>query len=124
MNFKNALVIDDEVEIGMLLSTMLSGLGMEANYASNLDAGFRLYEETKPQLVFLDLNLPDGSGFSLVPKIKNNNNHTRIVVITAQDGAKERAMAQQLGVDFILPKPLNRQYILEALDYLNNERRH
>jgi DNA-binding response OmpR family regulator len=122
MNFKKALVIDDEVEIAMLLSAMLSGLGMEANYASNLDAGFRLYEETKPQLVFLDLNLPDGSGFSLVPKIKNNNNLTRIILITAQDGSKERAMAQQLGVDFILPKPLNRQYILEALDFLNNER--
>lgn len=124
MNFKKALVIDDEVEIGMLLSTMLSGLGMDANYASNLDAGYRLYEETKPQLVFLDLNLPDGSGFSLVPKIKSNNNHTRIIVITAQDGAKERAMAQHLGVDFVIPKPLNRQYILEALDYLNSELRH
>ncbi len=119
MIFKNALVIDDEVEIGLLLSALLSKLGIEATYASNLDTGLRMYEESRPHLVFLDLNLPDGSGFSVVQKIKGNGLHTKVVVITAEDGSKERAMAAHLGVDFIIPKPLNRASILEALNYLS-----
>ncbi|CAN5188652.1 hypothetical protein BH09BAC1_BH09BAC1_08900 [soil metagenome] len=120
MNFKRALVIDDEVEIGLLLSTLLNKMGIEAIYASNLTTGLRMYEETKPHVVFLDLNLPDGSGFSLVPKIKNAAYPAQVVVITAQDGEKERAMASHLGVDFIIPKPLSRNHIVDALQYLTN----
>ncbi len=120
MNFKRALVIDDEVEIGLLLSSLLGNLGIEAKYASNLDAGLRLYEEIRPQVVFLDLNLPDGSGFSLVPKFKSSSTSSRIVVITAQDGQKERAMAEHLGVDCIIPKPLSRNHIVQVLETLGN----
>lgn len=121
MKFRSALVIDDEVEIGLLLSGLLGKLGIEAKYASNLDKGLQLFEETKPQVVFLDLNLPDGSGFSLVPKFKNNSTSTHIIVITAEDGVKERVMAQNLGVDYIMPKPLSRHHIVEVLEQLGNK---
>jgi DNA-binding response OmpR family regulator len=120
MKFKSALVIDDEVEIGMLLSVLLCKMGIETNYASNLTKGMQLFDETKPQLVFLDLNLPDGSGFSLVTKLKNSTIQTYIVLITAEDGANERAMAKNLGVDYIMPKPLSRNQIVEVLGQLGN----
>lgn len=120
MNLKKALVIDDEAEIGMLLSTLLSNLGIEALYAQNLEMGLKMYEEARPQLVFLDLNLPDGLGFSLVPKIKDGGLRARVVMITAQDGAKERAMAEHLGVDYLLPKPLSRNNIVAVLSKLEN----
>ncbi len=118
MNFKKALVIDDEQEIGLLLSTMLTKMGMEAMYASTLDKGFAVFEEQRPQVVFLDLNLPDGSGFSLVPKIKSGPNAPKVIIITARDGAHERSMARNLGVDYVLPKPLSRNSVVEVLDQL------
>lgn len=120
MNFKKVLVIDDEVEIGLLLSTLLNKLGLDAVYANNLDMGVKMFEEIKPHVVFLDLNLPDGSGFSVVPHMKNQSYNPRIVVITAQDGPKERTMAAHLGIDYIMPKPLSRNNVIEVLQYLGN----
>lgn len=118
INFKKALVIDDEQEIGMLLSTLLSKLGMEAMYANNLDKGLAMFEDHRPQVVFLDLNLPDGSGFSLVPKMKNGPSSPKVIIITARDGANERATAQKLGVDYVLSKPLSRNGVVEVLERL------
>lgn len=120
MNLNKALVIDDEKEIGMLLSTILSKMGLKTMYASNLDMGLSMFEELRPQVIFLDINLPDGSGFSLVPKFKNSNQVPKVVVITARDGDQERAMAAQLGVDFVLPKPLSRKSVVDVLERLGN----
>lgn len=120
MNFKKALVIDDEQEIGLLLSTLLTKLGMEATYASSLDKGFAVFEEQRPQVVFLDLNLPDGSGFSLVPKMKNVPNAPKVIIITARDGSNERSMARSLGVDYVLSKPLSRNSVVDVLEQLGS----
>lgn len=119
INFKNALVIDDEQEIGLLLSTLLGKLGMEAKYANNLDKGLTMFKDQCPQVVFLDLNLPDGSGFSLVPKMKNGPAATKVIIITARDGANERSMAKKLGVDYVLSKPLSRNGVVEVLERLS-----
>ncbi len=116
MNFKKALVIDDEQEIGMLLCAMLTKLGVETMYAGSLDKGYAVFEELRPQVVFLDLNLPDGSGFSLVPNMKSAHPAPKVIIITARDGANERSIAQSLGVDYVLPKPLSRNGVMEALE--------
>ena len=60
---RNALIIDDELDICMLLSNILRQQSFKTNYALNLHDAQEQLNENAPDIVLLDLNLPDGSGF-------------------------------------------------------------
>jgi DNA-binding response OmpR family regulator len=114
MNFK-VLIIDDEEEICLLLSGILRSMGYETDCAGTLGDGFDKLLKHQPQVVFLDLNLPDGSGFTLIPKIKESSPETRVIIISAYDGGKERTTARKFGADHFIGKPFNKNLIKEAM---------
>ena len=63
--------------------------------------------------VFLDVNLPDGKGYELIPSIRERSPEARVIVISAMD--QERVHAIKAGADLFLAKPLDRNSILEGL---------
>src|SRR3954453_8984778 len=69
MSKKKILIIDDEVDLSMLLKSYFSNKKYEVYYAYSLDTGIKLLEEIHPDIVFLDNNLPDGSGWSTADQI-------------------------------------------------------
>ena len=113
---KEVLIIDDEPDIGLLLSAVLKSLGYEPHYANSFTKGVEQYKAIEPKVVFLDLSMPDGSGFDLVPIIRKENPDTKIIIISAHDGSAEREQAKKIGVDHFMAKPFNKQHIQTALD--------
>ena len=71
------LIIDDEPDICTLLAGVLKSSGNETYFAHNLEDGKTQFETKHPEIVFLDLNLPDGSGFTLLPEIKQQAPDTK-----------------------------------------------
>ena len=69
----------------------------------------------KPDVIFLDLSLGDGSGFSIIPELRNKVPNAEIILISAHDGEAERNNANELNITHFIPKPLNRDLILETL---------
>lgn len=113
---KRILVIDDEEEICALLSGLLRKQGHYVVAENNLEGGLASFKEQHFDLVFLDLNLPDGLGFDLIPKLKVVDPTVHVCIISAYDGHAEREKANKLGASEFLSKPFSRDVILNVLE--------
>lgn len=112
---QTALIIDDEEEIGILLGYQLKKLGIKNSYAPDLNKGKKLYQNEDFNMVFLDINLPDGNGLDIIPELKEKNKDVRIVVISAYNVEEDQKRAFKLGADHFMGKPFNSQQIQEVV---------
>jgi len=110
------LLVDDEKEICFLLHTMLGRSGAKCRSAYSLAGAQEALAMDRYDLVFLDINLPDGLGYSLIPSIRRELPNARIIAISALDYEKDRAVER--GADLFVSKPFNRSTILSALQRL------
>jgi two-component system nitrogen regulation response regulator NtrX len=112
---KNILIIDDEKDLCELLSDTLTQRRYNVACVNTKKEALRSIERSLPELVFLDLKLPDGDGMKLISKIKKLNPDTVVNVISAygSDDAKEKAM--ELGVNRFIDKPFSEQDILRSI---------
>jgi len=111
-----ALIVDDEVEICLLLTSMLRRLGFNAEYAHDVKSASKRIQQNNFKTVFVDLNLPDGNGFDLFPEIKNQDDNVKIIVISAYDNEKDRSLEN--GADYFISKPFSRDTVFKALESL------
>ena len=102
------LVIDDSPVMRIMLSEMLTAMGhtivAEADTAA---AGLKAFKEKKPDLVTLDISLPDENGLSVLEKLRRADPTARVLVVTGNDqrAVEDKAMAlKALGV---LHKPFD-----------------
>ncbi len=107
------LLIDDEPEICLLLQAILRRQGVTANGAHSLGQARESLKLGNYDGVFLDVNLPDGKGYDLIPELKRKHPNIRVIVISAMD--QERASAMSAGADLFLAKPLHLHTILGSL---------
>jgi DNA-binding NtrC family response regulator len=114
------LIVDDEMDICYLLSGMLKQRNFRAAFVNSLSDAVNALQADPPSLLFLDNHLPDGFGLDFIPFVKQNYPGTKVVMITAHDGAAERKMAYSGGVDLFIAKPLNRKMIFDAIDKLHS----
>ena len=120
METKRILILDDEEEICFLLASLLSQMGYETDYVHTLDDGTRKLSAEPPfDLIFLDLNLPDGLGHHLVPVIKEQHQESKIVMISAHGSLLEQIKEQEQSFDHIIAKPFSRDNISEVLSELD-----
>lgn len=109
------LIIDDETEICLLISTMLKSKGYETAIAHSVKEGENKILTEKPDVIILDVNLPDGEGFDLVPTIKSKTK-AQIIMITARDGKREQDLAEKLDIDKFMKKPFSNREIFMAVE--------
>lgn len=115
------LVIDDEVDICLLLTSILKKAGYETMYSTTIKQGVVAIGQFEPDIVFLDLNLSDGSGFAAIPLIRKANPLVEIVIISAHDGPFEKKRALNENIEFFLNKPLKKTEIDDVLDQLTEK---
>ena len=113
---KRALLIDDEEEICQLLRNMLRRGGTECTFAHSLEQARHALNMDQFDAVFIDIHLPDGLGYDLIPTIKATQPHSRLIAISAMDVEGERALSA--GADLFVPKPFNRSIIMSSISDL------
>jgi two-component system, OmpR family, response regulator len=111
-----ALIVDDEMDICYLLSSILKKRNFRASYCNTLKDARNILEKEVPNILFLDNYLPDGFGVDFIPYVKEHYPNTRIVMITAHDSVSERAKALNKGAELFLGKPLTVELIQNALE--------
>ncbi len=116
---KRILILDDEKEICFLLSALLTRMGYDTDYAYTLKEGKEKFRQEAFDLVFLDLNLPDGLGYSLLPEIRENHKQTKVILISAHDELLKKIQAEKNGIDCFIDKPFNKEKINTALRSIN-----
>jgi DNA-binding NtrC family response regulator len=111
----NALIIDDELDICMLVSAILTKMGIKPAFAMTLNDGKQRLKEGSYQILFLDNNLPDGSGLEQLPAINRQFPDLKVIVISAYDGENERETARHSGAIEFIGKPLSGTAIRSTL---------
>ena len=107
MKNKLILVIDDEPEIRTLLTRFLARKGFSVLAAGTLEEGRRLFDKSKPELVFLDVNLPDGNGLQELRYINSGRQQSKVIMMSAFDHNEVKMEAIQYGALDFLSKPFN-----------------
>lgn len=115
IRIKNILVIDDEKDLCNLLGRVLSPKGYKVATANTKREGLASIREEAPDLVFLDLKLPDGDGMKIVPKIKKKNPRAVVHIISAYGSEERREEARKKGIYTFIDKPFTEKKILRSI---------
>lgn len=110
---KKILIVDDEVDIRFLLKRALTSRNYSVLEAGNLKQGLEIYNESHPDIVILDVNLPDGSGIYYARKFKNDKS---IVIFISADHDKLADGYKEFGADGFLKKPFVISQLIETID--------
>jgi DNA-binding response OmpR family regulator len=97
------LVIEDDPSLQATLRMGLTAEGFDVDTASTVAEALRRVEETPYTLALVDVNLPDGSGFALCPRLKDRGMF--VVMLTARSSVPDRVHGFELGADDYVPKP-------------------
>lgn len=108
---KKVVVIDDERTIQATLSAVLHRNGYNVEAALNAAQGRRKVAEEKPDIVLLDLGLPDADGLDVLKDLKASHPDVPVVILTAHDSLANAIASIKLGAFHFLPKP----YAIEEL---------
>ena len=115
---KKILIIDDEKHIAEAIKLNLRMQGHDVLHAINGLEGLRFYSEYEPQLVIVDLMMPEIDGFGVITEIRKRDAKIPILVISAKEQVKEKIKCLSLGVDDYLSKPFDLDEFLLRVDRL------
>jgi DNA-binding response OmpR family regulator len=99
--------VDDEPEIGRILALILGGAGMDATAVSGGRAALARLAEAPPDLMILDIRMPEIDGFEVLRRLREAPATARlpVVMLTANTGDADRTRALELGADDFIAKP-------------------
>lgn len=101
----NILLVDDDLKNSMLLKRFLEVEGYCVTYANNGAIGWELYHTSNPDLILLDINMPEMNGFELAKKIREVNKKVLIFFLTDRTEKDDRLKGFQLKGNDYIPKP-------------------
>ncbi|HZV34451.1 MAG TPA: response regulator [Verrucomicrobiae bacterium] len=109
-----ALIIDDEVQIRRLLKISLEANGYKVFEAANGELGLAEAAQRRPDIVVLDLGLPDMDGVTVLKRLREWSN-VPVVVLSVRDGEDDKIAALDNGADDYLTKPFGTGELLARL---------
>jgi len=114
------LLVDDDAKIKVLVRKMLSKENFQiAEAANGFEAGIKIMQ-INPELIILDLNMPEMDGFEACRHIKENPDTAgiKILILTGFDTQENRDRIMKLGADAFLAKPVQKKVLLGEINKL------
>lgn len=107
------LVVDDEPAIRRLLRASLARVGYTVVEAGTARETLAALHIDKPEVVLLDLGLPDRDGLEMIPLIRSAG--ARVIVVSARDATEQKVAALDLGADDYVSKPFDSDEVLARI---------
>jgi len=116
---KRVLVIDDDLPLRGMLAAALRQHGFQVLLAGDGAEGQRALTIHHPDVVLLDLAMPDVNGWDFLQRLQETGHlgKIKIVVVSAHVRVEPQALLQ-MGVSAILPKPFNLPELIEVIEHL------
>ena len=107
MNERTILCFDDDFKILSFLSATLNRDGYNVFTSENSENALQIIEEVKPDLIILDVNMPQKSGYDVCKEIRSDDKykHISILFLTAKVEEEDELLGLQLGADDYIHKP-------------------
>ena len=110
------LIVEDDDALRGRLARAFASRGLDVRQVSNAADAEATARDDPPEMVVLDLRMPDGSGLDLIPKLLQIDPNTRIVVLTGYGSVATAIEAVRRGARHYLTKPADADEILAAFD--------
>ncbi|WP_394239499.1 response regulator transcription factor [Niallia oryzisoli] len=115
MTKTSILIVEDEEKILRLLELELVYEGYEAGKANDGLKGFELYQSRKWDLILLDVMLPGISGIELLRRIRAQDAHTPVILLTAKSSVEDKVSGLDLGANDYITKPFQIEELLARI---------
>ncbi len=109
------LVVDDEASITDLVATVLRYEGFEVRVAGNGWDALRAAQSFAPDLVILDLMLPDHDGFEIHRRLRDRGMQSPVIFLTARDATEDKVRGLTLGGDDYVTKPFSLEELVARI---------
>jgi len=113
------LVVDDDADVVETIKMAISDLGQPISTANNGLRALELCGQEDPDIIILDLMLPNRGGFQVLQKIKGNRQmkgkRPLVCMVTGNEGMMHKKFAEQLGVDEYLRKPFPMTHLVDIV---------
>ena len=110
----SVLIVDDDVELCDMLQSYLGSHGWTVSTAQSGEAGLVRAQEDEPDLIILDVMLPDMDGFEVLRRLHQAHPH-RVLLLTARGEEVDRIVGLELGADDYLGKPFNPRELMARM---------
>jgi len=110
-----ALVVDDEPDLAEVLTSMLGHAGWEARTARDGASAVAVFGDFRPDVVVLDVNLPDVPGFDVMQRLRALDPSVCVLFLTARDAVEDRVTGITAGGDDYVTKPFSMEELLARL---------
>lgn len=127
---RNVLIVDDERDTNDILASLVQARDMTPIQVFAGEAVFQAVRERKPDLILLDLMLPDTDGFTVCEKLKRDRetNLIPVILVTALNDAHHRLSGVRVGANGYLTKPFTPDQLFaaieEAMDWHSEHQQH
>jgi two-component system alkaline phosphatase synthesis response regulator PhoP len=112
------VIVEDDEEIADLIRYNLEREGFRVRIATTGEAALKLILEHPPNLILLDLNLPNMSGFELCRRLRNESTTARvpILMLTARASESDKVLGLELGADDYITKPFSMRELIARVN--------
>jgi len=112
------LLVEDEVDGQEVVSTILEMNGLDVDVVADGKGALTMLDTNHYDVAVLDIALPDMDGWGLLSEIRNRDNlsHLHCIAITAYHDSSVRQKSMDAGFDSYLPKPINSNHLMKALN--------
>jgi DNA-binding response OmpR family regulator len=114
------LIVDDEPNILLSLDFLMRRGGYQVFIARNGSEALDLLEAQNPDLVLLDIMMPDVDGYQICSHIKSSEKHKgcRVIFLSAKSKEKEIQFGLELGADAYMTKPFSTRALMQKVEEL------
>lgn len=113
---KKILLVDDDLKNSMLLKRFIELEGYEVTYASNGRTGYELYKEIHPDLILLDINMPQMNGFEVAKAIRQTDKRVIIFFLTDRTDKVDRLYGFSIKGNDYIPKPFYPEELMAKIN--------
>jgi DNA-binding response OmpR family regulator len=120
MPLARILVIDDEPQVTEIVEAFLTNAGHEVYVDNSASSGVNQAKKLKPDLILLDIMMPEMDGYTLCNELKNDPTTANIPVLflTGRDKSDDMGRSFQVGGDMFIKKPFSCERLLEIINII------
>jgi len=110
------LVVEDDPNLGTLLSEYLNAKGFDTKLCNNGESGFEAFKNHKFDLLLLDVMMPIKDGYTLAKEIRTTDKNVPIIFLTAKSLKEDTLKGFEVGADDYLTKPFTMEVLLARMN--------